>query len=150
MNGPPPDLSKAGGEGEREGGGGAIHAQRKVTHRRPLLPAMESLSPRLRRLVDDQCGSEAQRSWSRKVSRLARQQHATLILAASLWKSGASRVDRQHAESAIAIPQAPDLQETLTPWSTRMQNGQRTGNLAQGSRSAESESSSKGTRLGKL
>ena len=100
MNGPPPDLSKAGGEGEREGGGGDPRTE-KITHRRPLLPAMESLSPRLRRLVDDQCASEAQRSWFRKVSRLARQQHATLILAASLWKSGASRVDRQHAESAI-------------------------------------------------
>ena len=31
----------------------------KITHRHPHLPAMESLSPRLRRLVNDQCGSEA-------------------------------------------------------------------------------------------
>ena len=31
----------------------------KITHRHPHLPAMESLSPRLRRLVNGQCGSEA-------------------------------------------------------------------------------------------
>ena len=31
----------------------------KITHRHPHLPAKESLSPRLRRLVNDQCGSEA-------------------------------------------------------------------------------------------
>ena len=31
----------------------------KITHRHPHLPAMESLSPRLRKLVNDQCGSEA-------------------------------------------------------------------------------------------
>ena len=30
----------------------------KITHRHPHLPAMESLSPRLRRLVNDQCESE--------------------------------------------------------------------------------------------
>ena len=31
----------------------------KITQRHPHLPAMESLSPALRRLVNDQCGSEA-------------------------------------------------------------------------------------------
>ena len=148
--GAPPTFQRL-EEREREGGRGGDPRTEKVTHRRPLLPAMESLSPRLRRLVDDQCASEAQRSWFQEgiTTCQAAACHAD-FWAASLWKSGASRVDRQHAESAIAIPQAPDLQETLTPWSTRMQNGQYAGNLAQGSRSAESESSSKGTRLGKL
>ena len=98
-----------------------------------------------------------QRSWSRKVSRPARQQHATLILAPSLQKSWARRtlasracgdfqtwsstrvekVAHMHTprvqnppamqqvtrtSKPIANQQALDLQETMRPWSTRLQN----------------------------
>ena len=63
-----------------------------ITHRHPHLPAMESLSPRLRSLLNDQCRSEAKTlAEVMVVSRPARQQHAKLILAPSLRKSWARR-----------------------------------------------------------
>ena len=157
----------------------------------PHLPAMESLSPRLRRLVNDQCGSEAKTLAEVMVQEgvTARQaaachadsgaQFAEKLGSAniglqSVWRLAdvefdahlavcarveraahvhtprvqnppqqvtrtskpiakkqrceAARVGWQHAESAEqrnldrAIQQALELQETMRPWSTRLQN----------------------------